>query len=47
MKVVYFSIANTVSYQKHAYFDATSGNFAEILTSQDVLQFFPGESMQD
>ena len=29
-KVVYFSVANTVSYQNRAYFDVTSGNFAKL-----------------
>ena len=29
-KVVYFSVANTVSCQKRAYFDITSGNFAKL-----------------
>ena len=54
MKVVYFSVANTVSYPKHAYFDVTPLTLTvknihkdEILGSQDVLQFFSGESMQD
>ena len=53
-KVVYFSVANTVSCQKRAYFDVTSGNFAnldsekvhedEIFGQEDILQFFSGES---
>ena len=53
-KVIYFSVANTVSCQKRAYFDVTSGNFAkfdsenihedEIFGQQDILQFFSGES---
>ena len=53
-KVVYFSVANTVSYQKYAYFDITSHNFAKldskkvhedkIFGPQDILQFFSRES---
>ena len=53
-KVVYFSVANTVSYKNRAYFDVTSGNFAkldsekvhedEIFSQLDILQFFSGES---
>ena len=49
-KVVYFPF----SYQKRAYFDVTSGNFAnfdsekvqkrEIFGQQDILQFFSRES---
>ena len=53
-KLVYVSVANTVSCQKRAYFDITSANFAkldsekvhedQIFSQQDILQFFSGES---
>ena len=48
----YFSVANTVSYQKRAYFDVTSSNFAnfgsekthedEIFGRQDYYNFSQG-----
>ena len=51
-KVVYFSVANTVSYQKRSCLSrVTSGNFAsekvhedEIFGQQDILQVFSWES---
>ena len=49
-RVVFFSVANTVSDQKRAYFDVTSGNFDievhedKMFGRQDILQFFSEES---